>query len=323
LDHIQLGEWVGSGGWSDVFDAIILDKEQYKNPPCNNNNNNNKNKTYIIKFTGDIATDGDVDHAKSSITAVEVVKRLSPHPSIPENLYFVPKIPNPFPNRFQLPNITRPVKSTTGAEQMNRKRLLTSKYMSIQVSEKVTQTHNHMHGYMPGDKLRCFLYRFFQVLDYAHSKNIMMIDLVLYNVILQDGVMKFIDWSDAMFFETEKERSIRIKKNITYPYAFCSAGICSDGKHLQFDHVHEYDVKKLAYRISRLLKYYDVMDMEYDGYKRENDDEYYFISTRDRKLIQDLLDKMSNEKPAPTLGWLLENHDYFTMEDSSNCTLLW
>lgn len=319
LDHVHLGEWIGSGGWSDAFEAII-DKDY-----------NPSNKSYIIKFTGDIEADGDVDHAKSSITAVEVIRRLSPHPSIPENLYFVPKIPNPFPDRYQLPNATRLVRHSTGAERMNRKRLTTSKFMSIQISERVIQTHNHMEGRMPGDKLRCFLYHFFQVLDYAHSKNVMMIDLVLYNVILQDGVMKFIDWSDAMIFETDRERKNRIKNNITYPYSFCSAGICSDGKTRKFEYVHEYDVQKLAYRIGRLLRYYEEKDMDYDAYVRKDDNEGYFISTRDMKLIKDLIGKMSNDRPAPRLRWLLDHHDYFTgilgeEEDGgihSNCTLLW
>eukprot|EP00557_Chaetoceros_sp_GSL56_P009710 CAMPEP_0176478598 /NCGR_PEP_ID=MMETSP0200_2-20121128/1271_1 /TAXON_ID=947934 /ORGANISM="Chaetoceros sp., Strain GSL56" /LENGTH=517 /DNA_ID=CAMNT_0017874545 /DNA_START=247 /DNA_END=1797 /DNA_ORIENTATION=+ len=296
LDHIQLGEWIGSGGWSDAFEAII-DKDY-----------NPYNKSYIIKFTGDIAKDGDVDHAKSSITAAEVIKRLSPHPSIPENLYFVAKIPNPFHERFQIPNTTRPMSQTTGGEKMNRKRLTTSKYMSIQVSEKVTQTHDHTGGYMPGDKLRCFLYHFFQVLDYAHSKNIMMIDLILYNVILQDGVIKFIDWSDAMIFETQQEQTERMRNNSTYPYAFCTAGgMCSDGKKLGFRQVHEYDVQKLGGRIKGLLRHYKVKDIDdYDTLsdKQKADDKgYYFISTRDHKLITNMTDKMLKDKPAPKLEW--------------------
>ncbi|GFH53395.1 predicted protein [Chaetoceros tenuissimus] len=309
MDHVQLGEWIGSGGWSDAFEAII------------DNEYNPTNKSYIIKFTGDTEADGDVDYAKSAITAVEALKRLSPHPSIPENLFFVPSTPNPFFNRYQLPKQPMSVDESTGTKEMQGNKILNSTNMAIQVCERVTRTHNHKYGKMPGGKMRCFLHRLFDFLDYAHSKNIMIIDIALQNMILQDGVLKFIDWSDAAIFEGRNERKRRLSKNITLPYAICSAGQCTDGVKRDYDNVHEHDVSSLGPRISRMLEDYDDIDAGYDEeqkfYKKHGK---YFINHRDRHLIQNMTNMMSEERP--TLRWLLDNHDYFS-EDTSNCTLVW
>ncbi|GFH53392.1 predicted protein [Chaetoceros tenuissimus] len=309
MDHVQLGEWIGSGGWSDAFEAII------------DNEYNPTNKSYIIKFTGDTEADGDVNYAKSAITAVEALKRLSPHPSIPENLFFVPSTPNPFFNRYQLPKQPMSVDESTGTKEMQGNKILNSTNMAIQVCEKVTRTHVHMHAKMPGGKMRCFLSRLFDFLDYAHSKNIMIIDTVLYNVILQDGVMKFIDWSDAAIFEGRNERTRRMSKNITLPYAICSAGQCTDGVKRDYDCVHEHDVSSLGPRISRMLIYYNFTDAGYDEEQKFYEKHgKYFINHQDRHLIQNMTTIMSEKRP--TLRWLLDNHDYFS-EDSSNCTLVW
>jgi hypothetical protein len=79
LNHIRLGAWLGSGKFFDTFAAIFdqpMDRE------------------YIIKFSGSYEL--ETSFADSAAHAVDVVARLSPHPNIPQTLYFARNISNPF-----------------------------------------------------------------------------------------------------------------------------------------------------------------------------------------------------------------------------------
>lgn len=187
ITNVKLGKWLGSGASSDTFRAVF-DKP--------------RKKKYIIKLTSDY---NNKRYAKLSIRQVEAMKRLAPHPSIPEILYFAESIPNPFrENLFELPsqNIDEEYYDNVGVQDLNTERLRLAKNMSVIIMEEVQATHHHMKDYtqeliLPAAKIRCFFYKHFETLAYAHSRNVILIDTKFWNVMLQDGVLKFFDWNLA------------------------------------------------------------------------------------------------------------------------------
>lgn len=295
LNHIRLGNWLGSGKFSDTFAAIFdqpMDKE------------------YIIKFSGSYKLDNSF--ADTAAHAVDVVARLSPHPNIPQTLYFARNISNPFrTGQFALPTGTVDRHNSTGSEELHTERLHRSPHVSVIVSERVRQTHKHLsHSRLdvPSEQVRCFWRRFFETLDYAHSKKVIMTDTKLWNVMLQDGEMKFFDWNMAMIYETSEDRHERHAMNTTKPYV-----TCSQGKSRNCNAVHHYDVHRLSKRIDEFLAA-DKRKGQRDGSN--------LVSRGDRDYLKDLSDVMAAENP-PTMRWLLDHHNYFLAEDSDSCTLKW
>jgi hypothetical protein len=295
LNHIRLGDWLGSGKFSDTFAAIFdqpMDKE------------------YIIKFSGSYELGNSF--ADTAAHAVDVIARLSPHPNIPQTLNFARNISNPFrTGQFALPTGTVDRHNSTGSATLHAERLRRSPYVSVTVSERVRQTHKHLSHKLldvPSEKVRCFWRRLFETLDYAHSKKVIMVDTKLWNVMLQDGEMKFFDWNMAMIHETSRDRHERHTMNTTKAYASCS-----QGKSSKCNAVHHYDVHKSSKRIDEFLA---------ADKRKRNRDRSNIVSRLDRNYLKDLRDAMAVENP-PTMRWLLDHHNYFLAEDSDSCTLKW
>lgn len=295
LNQIQLGEWLGSGKFSDTFVAIF-------DPPLD--------KEYIIKFSG--SYDQEKTFADGAAHAVDVVARLSPHPNIPQTLYFARNVSNPFrTGHFALPKDTIDRHTSTGVSQLNVERLRRSPRVSAIISERVRQTHKHLRHHIlevPSDKVRCFWRRLFETLDYAHSKNVIMVDTKLWNVMLQDGELKFFDWNMAMIYESKGDRHERHKSKSTKPYS-----TCSQGKSHNCDAVHHYDVRKVSKRISEFL--------DYDKHKRKHH-RSNTLPRQDRDYLEDLKNIMAVKHPH-SMKWLIEHHSYFLAEDTESCILIW
>jgi serine/threonine protein kinase len=300
LNHIRLGDWLGSGKFSDTF-AAIFDKPM--------------DKEYIIKFSGSYKLENYF--ADAAAHAVDVVARLTPHPNIPQTLYFARNVSNPFrTGQFALPTGTVDRHNSTGSATLHTDRLRRSPHVSVTVSERVRQTHKHLTDHrldIPSEKVRCFWRRLFETLDYAHSKKVIMTDTKLWNVMLQDGEMKFFDWNMAMIYEPSRDRHERHPMNTTKAYGRCYQGESSSS----CNEVHHYDVYKSSKRIDEFL----VVDKRKRNRNLERD-RSKIISRRDRDYLKDLRDVMDDDNP-PTMRWLLDHHNYFFAEDSDSCTLKW
>lgn len=207
ITNIKLGNWLGSGASSDTFRAVFDEPRK---------------KKYIIKLTSDY---NNKRYAKLSVRQVEAMKRLAPHPSIPEILYFAESIPNPFrENLFELPskNTNEEYYDNVGVQDLNTERLRLAKNMSVIIMEEVRATHHHMKDYtqeliLPAEKIRCFFYRYFETLAYAHSRYVILIDTKFWNIMLQDGALKVFDWNLAEVSLTRNCCKIPFLK----PYCSC------------------------------------------------------------------------------------------------------
>jgi hypothetical protein len=47
------------------------------------------------------------------------------------------------------------------------------------------------------------------------------------------------------------------------------------------------------------------------------------ISTKDEELLKDMEKRIRQSVPPPTMKWLLEHHEYFAIERSDPCVLMW
>jgi len=147
------------------------------------------------------------------------------------------------------------------------------------------------------------------MLDYAHNKRVILTDTKLWNVMLQDGDIKFFDWNEGKIFESVEERRVRKKLNLERP----AYKLCKQGRDVDCGAVHHFDTHKMVKRLTEFL--------DDDKRKRIKNDPIA-ITRKDRDMLKDLRDVMQEEDP-PTLRWLLDNHEYFTEEESSSCTLKW
>jgi len=306
LRKIKLGKWLGSGAYSDTFSASFSDRPTEFD--------------YIIKFSGNYEVSfkkhSQFNFAEVAANSVDVLNRLSPHPDIPKTIYFASNITNPFrTGHFSLPDKNEGGKNstTTAVNKLNHKRIGTAPRVSVIVSERVFQTHRHMNDkrelIVPPHLVRCFWRRFFEMLDYAHNKRVILTDTKLWNVMLQDGDIKFFDWNEGKIFESVEERRVRKKLNLARP----AYKLWKQGSDFDAGAVHHWDTHKMAKRLSEFL--------DDDKRKRIKNDPIA-ITREDRDMLKDLRDVMQEEDP-PTLRWLLDNHEYFTEEESSSCTLKW
>eukprot|EP00980_Cylindrotheca_fusiformis_P016854 scaffold5088_cov98-Cylindrotheca_fusiformis.AAC.5 len=304
LDNIRLGDWLGSGQYSDTFEANILD------PPI-------LGKEYVIKFSG---SQGQEElYADKAAHGEYISGMLSPHPSIPKTLYFARSIANPFQTgQFTLPGKSPDRHNSTGVQALHIERLMQSANVSVIVSERVHQTHKHLKPgsdilEVPPEKVRCFWRRYFEIVDYAHSKKVMVRDLKLWNILLQDGDMKFFDWNSAKVFETKRDRRERHRLNTTKPYL-----TCPQGAHPRCKAVHHIDVQEISKRLNEFLNY--------DKQKRRIQETGHrtAIPQQDRNDLKHLRDVMAVEEP-PTLASLLEHHEYFLRDGflKASCSLKW
>lgn len=297
LETIRLGKYLGRGVATVTFEVAQLPPEALLPDGAN------ASKPFVIKFMGDHDQFGKPTpkFSEHSAHANEVSSRLAPHPSIPQTILFESSVSNPFRGGiFPLPDKNR-----------LQEQLLRCDNFSISVTERAIATHDHLNRKdalrLPTRRLeKCFWRRLFEILDYAHSRNITWIDTKLWNVLLQDGEIIVFDWHMGEFVVDDG--------NLT------TANASSQQKKLPFGHttldvgekVHDHDVYKLGKRVLEYVRSIPAADWE----KVENG------GTMEKQLL-DLGSRMQKDHP-PTLRWLLDNHDYFQdVKRSENCSLTW
>jgi len=309
LDRIEVGTMLGSGQYSYVFEAI-LDSTIHTSIDTE--------KAYVVKVSGNYA-DLDPDVAEENFDlaalAVEIVDLLSPHPSIPETLHFVKNTPNIFwdsisrstsghrANHLELP----PDISTE-----DRERILSCTNISITVSERAVPTHDHLLDYslnLPASMVRCFWRQLFEVLAYAHGRNVMMYDTKLWNFMLSNGSVIAFDWNMGLIYDNETfgKQSER-KYGRAYPPQYLA--------------VHCHDVNRLGKRIGEYLAELSITKNRRDE-GGGGIDRFHPISKHDQELLRDMKNLMEKESP-PHLKWLVDNHEYFSIgQNDEGCSLKW
>jgi hypothetical protein len=289
--RIQLGKYLGSGVASVAFEAKLAVDDPLISSPS---------KQYIIKFTGDHHRNGKVEprFGEFGAIAVELTARLAPHPSIPQTIYFAKSTPNPFrTGTFFLP--ANKLDSSLG------KRLLQATNMSIAVTERAIQTHEHVDEdgvlSIPKSKVPCFWRRLFEILDYVHSRNIRFIDTKFWNMLLQDGEIILFDWHMGDIVVTSNDTPISSKQGKKQKLPFRHVILEED------DTVHSYDVYKVGKRVREYL----------DSIPKKKRD-------ADWRRLGDMRKRMQGDDP-PSFGWLVKNHEYFVHQsnNTTSCSLVW
>jgi len=263
-------------------------------------------KDYVLKITGLFNGTGAKGSGKASKralrsyqVAVEMYSHLSPHKSIPETLFYIENIPNP----LLLQNDTSlSLAFNKGIQQIigpyrkeklihAKEKIQSSANVSIIAQERIYPSHTINRGkclLIPKDKIRCFWRRLFEAIDYAHSRNVMMIDISFPNVLIQDGEIILFDWNTAEFFEPNgtKYEWMVTKKNKNFVYS--------------------YDVSKLG----KLIGYYLKCDT-------------LNITKSDVTLLKKMNRMMIKNYDSHSLQWYIQNHKYFTTEKDEECDLNW
>ena len=319
--NVRLGKFLGQGIASVAFEAKI------KQGALQDIMIGHRPREYVIKFTGDHNRRGEYepDFFKHSQVAYDVTKKLSPHPSIPQTIYFQPSVVNPFhpsPDGIFSNFSTSNLSETVEISESLIKRLLMSSNTSIALMEKAVATHRHLRKPQSSllvlptpDLVKCFWYQLFQILDHVHSHQIQWVDTKLWNVLLQNGRIILFDW--------HKARTVHRPTNTQAELPFGHV-ILEDPK----EKVSDYDVFKVGKRIKEYLKSKKAkakptMKSAAYGNNANTNATHYGINEDAIGLYQlHTLREMMHQPYPPTMGWFLKNHEYFN-GTSPSCKLIW
>ena len=310
LRRLKLGNFIGRG-------LLVYTTEAYFEPPltdiptsasCNNNSShsmmmlgNETHTTFVAKITGiwkrpeKMKKQSPIEQA---LLTVELTDRLRPHPSIPRILHHFHNIPNPFLDGAD-PRIDFWFKGDK-KQPAREDRVLEVELVSISLMERVFETHEIFKTWeeildIPLQHLRCFWRQLFEVVDYIHSRGVMVNDLELRNILLQDGIIKFFDLNMGTIFESSNSSNTTKQKfGHVYP------------PELEYEFLHKRDASYIGYHVRHHLS---------EGVRKE-------LSSKDVELLLDMRDRLESDEP-PTMGWFLENHEYFAIEEHALCNLVW
>ena len=316
LRRLKLGKFIGRG-------LLMYTAEAYFDPllneipmpsSCNNNSGHSMmmlgdetHTTFVAKITGIwkrpeqlMKTHSPIEQA---LLTVELTDRLQPHPSIPRILHHFHNIPNPFLDGAD-PHIDFWLKDDYKDQKEKRQparedRVLEVERVSISLMERVVKTHEIFKTSdeildIPLQHLRCFWRQLFEVSDYIHSRGVMINDLELRNILLQDGIIKFFDFNMGEIFSNSSNTAKQKKFGHVYPPEF------------EYKFLHERDAEYIGYHIRQHLS---------EEVQKE-------LSSKDVELLLDIRDQLESDEP-PTMGWFLENHEYFAIEEQASCNLVW
>ena len=302
VERIQLGQFVGQGMVTVVFD-VVLDPL----PPTGG-------REYVIKFTGDFDRLGEY-HPEFADEAEKVhhitADILPPAPFIPQTIWYRENVTNPFKTGlFPLPDCLE------GECDEVRARLLNSTRMSISIVERLEPTHMHYNGAtkildIPDDKVACFWKRLFEIMDYIHTRNVRWIDTAIWNIVLSNGEMAIIDWHCAHSVRIKngsETTSIEVIEGTNKNKNSCPETdvVLADG-----EQVHTWDANTISKRIREFL------GTKLDSIRAKQNYEIYGLV--------DLQRDMSRYPNPPSFGWLLANHPYFKRlkNITRGCNLTW
>ena len=289
LQHIKVGEFLGSGKYSDTF-AAVLDDEYYKRHYPQQFAASKQSPEYIIRIAGNyhdgVSNDGKL---VKSERAWNITKRLSPHPSIPATMHYVKQTSNPFNDgRLQFADDSK----RKWAKKHMDGRLFKATNVSIDVTERVRPSVKHcegVHGLLtvPPHMVRCFWRQLFETMSYVHSKGVSIRDTKLWNFMIREpGKIVLFDFN---------------------------LGHIVDIGSKEYEQIHEEDVQHFGKRIQ---EYLESQKRDYENVET--------IPQVDLDDLEDLAKTMMDEsKPPPTLMSLLENHEYFLVEADDECLLKW
>ena len=188
MQHIKVGEFLGSGKYSDTF-AAVLDDDYYKRHYPQQFTASKQSPEYIIRIAGNYH-DGVTNDRKlvKSERAWNISKRLSPHPSIPATMHYVKQTSNPLNDgRLQFVDDSK----WKWAKKHMDGRLFKATNVSIDVTERVRPSVKHcegVHGLLtvPPPMVRCFWRQLFETMSYVHSKGVSIRDTKLWNFMIRE-----------------------------------------------------------------------------------------------------------------------------------------
>jgi len=160
---------------------------------------------------------------------------------------------------------------------------------------------------IPPNMVRCFLTQLFEVMDYAHKRGVMMRDPNKKNVMIQDGKVKMFDWNYGKVYDPAKPQQIVRDSRLNFkgPPEYQNE---KKGTKEIYANSHAFDVWVVGGWIENMLK---EPDRTFPG--------------KDRWLLRNLVQTMHvhNASERPTLLWLLNHHEYFSIERNDSCILSW
>ena len=288
LEHIKVGEYLGSGKYSDTF-AAVLDDDYYKRYLLRRDTELEKLPDYIIRITGNYrdGVTNDKELTKSE-KAWNITKRLSPHPSIPTTMHFVKQTSNPFnDDRLQFEDNDK----RKWARKHMDGRLFKATKVSIDVTERIRPSIKHcdVNGTLtvPPHMVRCFWRQLFETMSYVHSKGVAVRDTKLWNFMIREpGKLVLFDFN---------------------------LGHMADPGSEEFERIHEEDVHRFGRRIQEYL------ESQKEDTMAEKKIRQYDLN--DLEHLSKIM--MIDFKQPPTMTSLLKNHEYFLVEADDECLLKW
>lgn len=321
MNHVKVGSFLGRGSVTDVFRANIItppDEDSSTNSTSGTNSLSKfiHDRRWILRISG--CRDGK-DTQDLTRNEIKILQRLNPdpvsnhHPAYPFLLYAAENIANPFRESDDsttattgnaTPALTLPTES--GIYETFRQSLITCPRVTLLVVERFLEmkpVFSHPRYLFPTNQMRCFWRRLFEVLGYAHEKNVMMRDPSKQNVVIQDGTIKLFDWNHGKVFDPRKPEVVS-DRNIR----FTGPPEYQKGRNDTYVNSHAFDVWVVGGWIDNLLK---ESDRTYEG------DDRWLLRNLSKSMLVDDASK------RPTLNWLLEHHPYFSIAKNETCVLSW
>jgi serine/threonine protein kinase len=315
LENLEFGPGLGYGAVSTTVRATFKDQV-----PTNQYNGTE----YIVKMAA-----GDNERSLATV-GVEAVCRVYPHPSIPRTLHFAPAVDSNAlfgqPTRDEDHEHYYHKKFWANIKDEDKAEIFKKEEVSIIVEERKFPTQRHATHYddngeknliVPAPLVKCFFRLLFEVLDYAHKRNVMLRDIGLNNMMISHGELILFDWNLAKVYNpnrleevfTFRLRKIGPPENVHKEH------------HSVYVNAHAWDVWVLGQKIIGKYLAYQASLEEGEGDKYATD---LLLSRTELDLLEDLKSQMMVLDPAkrPTLRKLLDKHAYFA-DAPDNCTLAW
>lgn len=164
---------------------------------------------------------------------------------------------------------------------------------------------------------------------HVHSRNVILYDTKMYNIMLQNGTIQLFDWNLGKIFHQQH--------NNTTTTTITTTTRDDQEEELQlpsqkYNHVsppryptvHEHDVRKVGKRIREFVKHQKKKQSKQHGAHQPNNTAV--VSPDDLELLHDLyhvMESSSSSKTPPTFQWILDHHAYFAIHKNESCHLIW
>ena len=118
-----------------------------------------------------------------------------------------------------------------------------------------------------------------------------------------------------------------IKNELTPPKTLSGLEWIDDSRKVHVSNGVFFSIVRSLDRFHNIFEYKFLheRDSEYIGYfirQHLSEEVQKELSSKDVELLLDIRDQLESDEP-PTMGWFLENHEYFAIEEQASCNLVW